>query len=101
MTLHKGNLHQIQWRKILLLCTQQQPWRKIFPLGIKAIFAILRQSMYDHRENTEPQSRQMAKIFFFLSSSSTSSNGLVQICLDSFTMVFAQNSSIFHAFFQV
>jgi len=59
MTLHKGILRQILWRKMLSLCTQRQPWRKIFlyaqrhdwrkifPLGIKAIFAILRQSMYD------------------------------------------------------
>jgi len=59
MTLHKGILRQIQWRKMLSLCPQRQTWRKIFPLctkhdwrkifplGIKAIFAILRQSMYD------------------------------------------------------
>ena len=51
MTLHKEILHQIQWRKMLLLCTQRQPWRKIFPLGIKAIFAILRQSLHDRRNS--------------------------------------------------
>jgi len=59
MTLHKGILRQIQWCTMLSLCTQRQPWHKffplctrhdwykIFPLGIKAIFAILGQSMYD------------------------------------------------------
>jgi len=30
---------------MLSLCTQRQPWRKIFPLGIKAIFPILRPCM--------------------------------------------------------
>jgi len=29
------------------LYAQRHDWHKIFPLGIKAIFAILRQSMYD------------------------------------------------------
>ena len=59
MTLHKGILRQIQWRKMLSLChnnslgvkfslyAQRHDWRKIFPLGIKAIFAILRQSLHD------------------------------------------------------
>ena len=61
MTLHKGILRQIQWRKMLSLCTQvndslgvkfslyahRHDWCKIFPLGIKAIFAILRQTLHD------------------------------------------------------
>ena len=59
MTLHKGILRQIQWHKMLSLCPQRQPWRKIslyaqrhnwhkiFPLGINAIFAILHQSLHD------------------------------------------------------
>ena len=34
-------------RKIFLLGTEREHWRKIFPLGIKAIFLILRQYMYD------------------------------------------------------
>jgi len=40
-----------------------------------------------HRESTEPEGHQMAKMFFFLlllpstSSSSSSSDGLVQICM--------------------
>jgi len=59
-------LRQIQWRKMLSLCTQilhqlqgcnlgikfslyaqRHDWCKIFSSGIKAIFAILRHSMYD------------------------------------------------------
>jgi len=58
-----------------------------------------------HRESTEPESHQTAKMFsfFFFFFRWASSN-----LRDSFTMVFAQNSSIFHwavhqtiAFFQV
>jgi len=52
-----------------------------------------------HRESTEPESHQTAKMFFFFFSffffffffRRASSN-----LRDSFTMVFAQNSSIFH-----
>ena len=42
-------MHQNLLRKIFLLGTEQEYWRKIFPLGIKAIFLILRQYMPDRR----------------------------------------------------
>jgi len=35
----------------------------------------------EHRESTEPESRQTANVFLSSSSSSSSSDGLVQICV--------------------
>jgi len=43
-------------------------WQTTHPVGAKK-----------HHKNTKPESRQTAKMYFFLSSSS--SDGLVQICL--------------------
>jgi len=42
-----------------------------------------------HRESTEPESHRTAKMFFFFRRASSNLR-------DSFTMVFAQNSSVFH-----
>jgi len=43
-----------------------------------------------HRESSEPESHQTAKMFFLLLQMASSN------LRESFTMVFAQNSSIFH-----
>ena len=62
MTLHKEILCQVQWHIITKCCryvhndslgvnislyAQRHDWGKVFPLGIKAVFAILYQSLHD------------------------------------------------------
>jgi len=46
-----------------------------------------------HRESTKPEIKDAKQLNCFLSSSS---NGLVQICMTLSQWFFAQNSSIFH-----
>ena len=43
----KGYVHNDSLGVKFFLYAQRHDWFKIFPLGIKAILAILRQSMYD------------------------------------------------------
>ena len=43
-----GNMRQDSLRKMLPLSTERRDWRKIFPLGLKIIFAILRQHVHNH-----------------------------------------------------
>jgi len=51
-----------------------------------------------HHKSTEPESHQMAKMFFFLSFLFFFFRRASSELCDSFTMVFAQNSSVLHTF---